>query len=149
MAPDMTPDALDTEIRRSLQTEALAIEPPDDLAERSLAQARDPERSTYGGRARSRVARMPLLLSLSAAAAVMTAFFLVGVVSTGSQSRSPTGDSPTSTEELRGSAAPPSAGGAQSPAASQSPAALQSPAPSPAARQPPAQSPDGPVSGSA
>ncbi|MDQ3679068.1 MAG: DUF4349 domain-containing protein [Actinomycetota bacterium] len=140
MTPDMTPDALDTEIRRSLQTEALAIEPPDDLAERTLARALDPASPQSGGRARRRVVRMPLVLSVSAAAAVVTAFFVVGVVATGSLSTSRTAVSPPLTEQLQGGAAPPSAGAAQAPQSQDAPASgTVSPAPAPAPAPPPPQ----------
>ncbi|MDP8976012.1 MAG: DUF4349 domain-containing protein [Actinomycetota bacterium] len=89
--PDTTPDALEIEIRRALQAEALAVEPPDDLAERTMARALDPAGLTSRRQHRARSGRMPLLLSVGAAAAAVVAFFVVGNAVT----RPGPGDSPT------------------------------------------------------
>ncbi|HSH62337.1 MAG TPA: DUF4349 domain-containing protein [Acidimicrobiales bacterium] len=96
MTPDATPyttvDALEIEIRRALQAEALAVEPPDDLAERTLARALDPAALAPRGRPRARPGRMPLLISLGAAAAAVVAFFVVGTAVT---RQGQTSDGPT------------------------------------------------------
>ncbi len=86
MTPDATPyttaDVLEIEIRRALQAEALAVEPPDDLAERSLARALDPAAIAPWGQPRVPAGRMPLLLALGAVAAAVVAFFVVGTAVT-------------------------------------------------------------------
>lgn len=89
---DLTPDALETEIRRALQAEALACEPPVDLAERTLARALDPTALVPRGGSTARLDRMPLLLSVGAAAAVIVAFFIVGTAATRQE---PTAGRPT------------------------------------------------------
>jgi len=83
VTPAATPDALETEIRRALQAEALACEPPADLAERTLARALEPSALAPGRRTGARAARLPLLLSVGAVAAAVVAFFVVGTVMTG------------------------------------------------------------------
>ena len=88
---DLSPDALETEIRRALQAEALACEPPGDLAERTLARAFDPTVLVPRGRSRVNPGSMPLLLSAGAAAAVIVAFFVVGTAVTRQE---PTADRP-------------------------------------------------------
>ena len=89
---DLTPDALETEIRRALQAEALACEPPDGLTERTLTRALDPTVLVPRGRSRVNPGRMPLLLSVGAAAAVIVAFFIVGTAATRQE---PTAERPT------------------------------------------------------
>lgn len=82
VTPEMAPDALETEIRRALQADALACEPPDDLAERTLARALDPTALAPRAQSGTGPGRMPLLLSVAAAAAVVVVFFVVGTVAT-------------------------------------------------------------------
>lgn len=89
---DLTRDALETEIRRALQAEALACEPPDDLTERTLAGALDPAALVPRGRSTAHPGRMPLLFSVGAAAAAIVAFFVVGTAVT---RQDPTADRPT------------------------------------------------------
>ena len=89
---DLSPDALETEIRRALQTEALACEPPDGLTERTLTRALDPTPLVPRGRSTAHPGRMPLLLSVGAAAAAIVAFFVVGNAVTRQE---PTADRPT------------------------------------------------------
>ena len=96
MTPDatsnLTPDALETEIRRALQAEALACEPPDGLTERTLTRALDPTPLVPRGRSTAHPGRMPLLLSVGAAAAAIVAFFVVGNAVTRQE---PTAERPT------------------------------------------------------
>lgn len=120
VTPDTAPDAIETEIRRALQAEALACEPPEDLAERTVARALDPAALAPRGHPTGRFRHMPLVLSVGAAAAVVLAFFVVGTAAT---FRGPTADrttvgSGTGTSPYTGTA-PRSAGGAaeSSPAA--------------------------------
>ena len=79
-------------IRDRLQAEALACEPPDDLADRTIARALDPTALVPRGGSTARLDRMPLVLSVGAAAAVIVAFFIVGTAATRQE---PTADRPT------------------------------------------------------
>jgi len=123
---DLSPDALETEIRRALQTEALACEPPHDLAERTLARALDPAALVPPGSAAGRSSRMPLLLSVGAAAAVVIAFFVVGRAVTGPYipQDAPQGSSPQFGTDSR-SAPRAAAGSAES--SPESPSAARAP----------------------
>jgi len=125
MTPDVTaeeaPDALETEIRRALQAEALACEPPDDLAERTLAGALDPAAPGPRDRTGVRSTRMPLLLSVGAAAAAVIVFFVVGTAVT----RLGPADSPTAQLVGPDSRSAPSRSGESSGARSVAPAPLQ------------------------
>jgi len=89
-APSPKPQVLETEIRRALQAEVLTCELPPDLAERTLARALDPAAPVAPGPTRLRSARMPLLLSVGAAAAVVVAFFAFFAVGTAVTRQEPT-----------------------------------------------------------
>lgn len=116
----MTTDPLEREIRRAVQAEALACEPPEDLAERTLARARErelsPARRRFGTGATGRVAggrtSRPVRWGLSGAAALLALvfFFAVGSLFT-SGSVLPGG--PTAPQLVRPRGTGPETGAAQ------------------------------------
>lgn len=87
-------ELVETEVRRALEAEALAYEPPDDLAERTLAVVG--QESRRGSRLRDR----PAVRRIAAAAAVTVAlatFFGIGARTTGSVSSGLASGGPSAT----------------------------------------------------